>query len=119
MDFVFTQREDLRRVMDLLSVREHHARTLLIHYRWDVEKLIAVYVEKGKSCLFTAAGVTLVELSDPESSSTVMCIICMDDIPAKDVTKMDCGHSFCNNCKLFYLYLDHVPGFCSVQCNLS
>ncbi|XP_073270536.1 probable E3 ubiquitin-protein ligase ARI2 isoform X1 [Primulina huaijiensis] len=92
------QREDLRRVMDLLSVREHHARTLLIHYRWDVEKLIAVYVEKGKSCLFAAAGVTLVELSDPESSFTVMCIICMDDIPAKDVTKMDCGHSFCNNC---------------------
>ncbi|XP_073022322.1 probable E3 ubiquitin-protein ligase ARI2 isoform X2 [Primulina eburnea] len=92
------QREDLRRVMDLLSVREHHARTLLIHYRWDVEKLIAVYVEKGKSCLFSAAGVTLVELSDPESSFTVMCIICMDDIPAKDVTKMDCGHSFCNNC---------------------
>ncbi|XP_073292689.1 probable E3 ubiquitin-protein ligase ARI2 isoform X2 [Primulina huaijiensis] len=92
------QREDLRRVMDLLSVREHHARTLLIHYRWDVEKLIAVYVEKGKSCLFAAAGVTLVELLDPESSSTMMCIVCMDDIPAKDVTKMDCGHSFCNNC---------------------
>ncbi|KZV52653.1 hypothetical protein F511_07046 [Dorcoceras hygrometricum] len=92
------QREDLRRVMDLLSVREHHARTLLIHYRWDVEKLIAVYVEKGKPCLFAAAGVTVVERLDPESSSTLMCIICMDDIPAEDVTKMDCGHSFCNHC---------------------
>ncbi|XP_073122928.1 probable E3 ubiquitin-protein ligase ARI2 isoform X2 [Henckelia pumila] len=99
------QREDLRRVMELLSVREHHARTLLIHYRWDVEKLIAVYVEKGKSCLFEAAGVTLVEILDPESSSAVMCIICMDDIPAKDVTKMDCGHSFCNNCWTEYFFV--------------
>ncbi|KAL0334777.1 UNVERIFIED_CONTAM: putative E3 ubiquitin-protein ligase ARI1 [Sesamum radiatum] len=95
------QREDLRRVMELLSVREHHARTLLIHYRWDVEKLIAVYVEKGKSCMFSEAGVSVIELVDldpPESSSTLVCNICMDDVPAKDVTKMDCGHCFCNNC---------------------
>ncbi|KAL2477196.1 putative E3 ubiquitin-protein ligase [Forsythia ovata] len=95
------QREDLQRVMDLLSVREHHARTLLIHYRWDVEKLIAVYVEKGKACMFSGAGVTAVEIVDldpPEPSSTLMCNICMDDVPATEVTKMDCGHFFCNNC---------------------
>lgn len=98
----FVQREDLGRVMDLFSVREHHARTLLIHYRWDVEKLIAVYVDKGKSCIFAAAGVTLAEFVDldpEESTSTVMCEICMDDVLAKDVTLMDCGHCFCNNCK--------------------
>ncbi|KVI01962.1 Zinc finger, C6HC-type, partial [Cynara cardunculus var. scolymus] len=52
------QREDLRRVMELLSLREHHARTLLIHYRWDVEKIFAVLVEKGKIRLFTEAGWT-------------------------------------------------------------
>ncbi|KAL6494766.1 putative E3 ubiquitin-protein ligase ari2 [Orobanche gracilis] len=95
------QKEDLRRVMDLLSVREHHARTLLIHYRWDVEKLIAVYIEKGKSCMFSESGVTVVELIDldrPESSSTVMCNICMEDVLAKHLTKMDCGHCFCSNC---------------------
>ncbi|KAG8364304.1 hypothetical protein BUALT_Bualt19G0114600 [Buddleja alternifolia] len=96
------QREDLGRVMDLLSVREHHARTLLIHYRWDVEKLIAIYVEKGKACMFAEAGVTLVEdvdLDPRESCSTVMCNICMDDdVPAGDVTQMDCGHCFCNSC---------------------
>ncbi|KAL7156716.1 hypothetical protein ABFS83_02G027300 [Erythranthe nasuta] len=95
------QREDLRRVMELLSVREQHARTLLIHYRWDVEKLIAVYVEKGRSCMFSEAGVIAVErvdLDPPKSSSKVMCIVCMDDVPAKDATKMDCGHCFCNNC---------------------
>ncbi|KAL3614144.1 carbonyl reductase (NADPH-dependent) ari1 [Castilleja foliolosa] len=95
------QKEDLRRVMDLVSVKEQHARSLLIHYRWDVEKLIAVYVERGKSCMFSAAGVTAAEFYDldlPESSSEVMCNICMDDVPAEHSTKMDCGHCFCSNC---------------------
>ncbi|XP_051147151.1 probable E3 ubiquitin-protein ligase ARI1 isoform X2 [Andrographis paniculata] len=95
-----SKREDLRRVMELLSVREHHARTLLIHYRWDVEKLISVCVERGRSFMFSQAGVTVehIDLDPLESSSMVMCNICMDDIPAKDVTKMDCGHCFCNDC---------------------
>ncbi|CAA2954307.1 probable E3 ubiquitin- ligase ARI2 [Olea europaea subsp. europaea] len=93
--------EDLRRVMELLSVREQHARTLLIHYRWDVEKLIAVYVEKGKASIFAGAGVTsdiIVDLDPPEPSTTVMCNICMDDVSATEVTNMDCGHCFCNSC---------------------
>ncbi|KAA8545932.1 hypothetical protein F0562_020617 [Nyssa sinensis] len=95
------QREDLRRVMELLSLREHHARTLLIHYRWDVEKLFAVLVEKGKTCLFAEAGVTVVKHHDFDSlpsSSMVMCDICIEDVPDSEVTKMDCGHCYCNNC---------------------
>ncbi|GFP85434.1 probable E3 ubiquitin-protein ligase ari2 [Phtheirospermum japonicum] len=93
------QTQDLRRVMDLLSVREHHARTLLIHYRWDVETLFAVYVEKGKNRMFTEAGITMVVDLDPaDSTSTVMCNICMDDVPGTDATLMDCGHCFCNTC---------------------
>jgi ariadne-1 len=95
------QWEDLRRVMELLSLREHHARTLLIYYRWDVEKLFAILVDKGKSCLFAQAGVPVVEHFDfdsPASSSTVMCDICIEDVSSDDSTKMDCGHCFCNNC---------------------
>ncbi|XP_065855855.1 probable E3 ubiquitin-protein ligase ARI2 [Euphorbia lathyris] len=96
------QREDLRRVMELLSLREHHARTLLIHYRWDVERLLAVFVEKGKSYLFSEAGVTLVEQLDMDSpltsSSTITCDICIEDVSAAKVTRMDCGHCFCNDC---------------------
>ncbi|KAE9456547.1 hypothetical protein C3L33_11514, partial [Rhododendron williamsianum] len=40
-------RQDLHRVKDLPSLGEFHAWTLLIHYRWDVEKLFAVLVEKA------------------------------------------------------------------------
>ncbi|XP_015902896.2 probable E3 ubiquitin-protein ligase ARI2 [Ziziphus jujuba] len=94
------QREDLRRVMELLSLREHHARTLLIHYRWDVERLIAVLVERGKCCLFMEAGVSVVEHQDLDSPlpPTIMCDICMEDVPSGETTKMDCGHCFCNVC---------------------
>lgn len=87
--------------MDLLSLREHHARTLLIHYRWDVERLFAVLVEKGKPCLFAEAGVKVLEHQDLNSPlcSTIMCDICMEDLPSDEATRVDCGHCFCNNCK--------------------
>ncbi|XP_039013085.1 probable E3 ubiquitin-protein ligase ARI2 isoform X2 [Hibiscus syriacus] len=88
--------------MEMLSLREHHARTLLIHYRWDVEKLLAVLVEKGKEDLFSEAGVSVVDSEDKEtpmsSSSTGMCNICIEELPGGKMTKMDCGHAFCNDC---------------------
>ncbi|KAI6701233.1 hypothetical protein NL676_015557 [Syzygium grande] len=94
--------QDLGRVMDLLSLREHHARTLLIHHRWDVEKLLAVLVEKGKACLFVDAGVPLTEDQDlslpKQSTSTIMCDICMEEIPGHITTRMDCSHRYCNDC---------------------
>lgn len=91
--------------MELLSVREHHARTLLIHYRWNVEKLITVYFEKGESRVFTEAGVSrdeIVAVDQPESSSTVLCNVCMDDVASSSMTRMDCGHCFCNSCKALF-----------------
>ncbi|CAL1353376.1 unnamed protein product [Linum trigynum] len=96
------QREDLRRVMELLSLREHHARTLLIYYRWDVEKLLSVLVEKGKAYLYSNAGVMVDDHLNSNirrcSSSSVSCEICMEDVPADNATRMDCGHCFCNDC---------------------
>ncbi|KAL9449243.1 hypothetical protein AB3S75_011216 [Citrus x aurantiifolia] len=95
------QMEDLIRVMDLLSLKEHRARTLLIHYRWDVEKVLAVLVEYGKERLFAKAGLTIVETDDVSSSqvsSSYCCNICFDDVSLEEITTMDCGHYFCNSC---------------------
>ncbi|KNA13293.1 hypothetical protein SOVF_118030 [Spinacia oleracea] len=94
------QTEDLRRIMDLLSLKEHHARTLLIHYRWDVEKILAVLVERGKDKLYVEAGVRVIEhAKNPcSSSSFLQCDICIEDRPANKFTTMDCGHYFCNDC---------------------
>ncbi|VFQ72147.1 unnamed protein product [Cuscuta campestris] len=95
------QREDLQRVMDLLSIGEHHARTLLIHHRWNVEKLFADLVEKGKSNLFAEAGVSVHEnnnLDHKLSSPSLMCNICIEELPRSEMTQMDFGHCFCNSC---------------------
>ena len=94
------QSEDLRKIMDVLSLKEHHARTLLIHYRWDVEKVLTVLVESGKGEMCAKAGVIeYVEL--PCLPSMVMCIICIEEVPVSEVTTMDCGHYFCNTCEYF------------------
>ncbi|KAG4973854.1 hypothetical protein JHK87_030675 [Glycine soja] len=94
------QKEDLRRVMDMLSVREQHARTLLIFHRWDVENLFEVLVDKGKSFLFAEAGVSVDEHrnSDSPVPPAFMCYICMEEVPSSKTTRMDCGHCFCNGC---------------------
>ncbi|KAK6115416.1 hypothetical protein DH2020_007685 [Rehmannia glutinosa] len=95
------QKDDLQRVMDLLSLKEHHARTLLIHYRWDADKVFMVFVEKGKEQLYAEAGVSVVEtnnLSSSNVSSKISCEICFEEFPANKTTTMDCGHCFCNEC---------------------
>ncbi|KZV45232.1 RING/U-box superfamily protein isoform 1 [Dorcoceras hygrometricum] len=92
------QWEDLRTVMELLSLREQHARALLIHHHWDVEKLLTVYLEKEKAFLLSEVGLAADNVIGLDFSSTVMCNICMNDVPAEVVTAMDCGHGFCDNC---------------------
>ncbi|KAI9077466.1 hypothetical protein K1719_040585 [Acacia pycnantha] len=108
---VAAQKQDLSRVMEMLSLREHHARTLLIHHRWDVEQLFAVYVEKGKAALFADAGVTVYNGSSVQSfSSRVFCEICIENIPSHVVSRMECGHYFCNECWTSYFIVQINEG---------
>lgn len=95
--------------MDLLSLKEHTARTLLIHYRWDVDKLLTVLVEQGKDKLYAQAGVIVVvehgnRVPSRFSRRKVMCDICMEGVSERKVTTMDCGHVFCNDCKYLSLH---------------
>nr|GFB67353.1 probable E3 ubiquitin-protein ligase ARI2 [Tanacetum cinerariifolium] len=71
------ERKDLCRVMESLSVREHHSRTLLIHYHWDIEKQFAVLECKGKAHLLEEAGIPVLDSQDlgfvvPNSGSNYM-----------------------------------------------
>jgi len=99
--FVGLQREDLRKVMELLGLREHHARTLLIHYRWDVERIFELLDQKGRDRLFSEAGIPLQYTNNAgtTSSAEVTCNVCYDDVPPSAASEMDCGHSYCNDCE--------------------
>lgn len=95
------QREVLEKAMDLLDLPEHHARALLIHHRWDLERIFEILEKKGMERLFLEAGVTIVDnkvkilatLSNP-----ITCYICFEEVSRDEVTVMDCGHYFCNDC---------------------
>ncbi|CAH8356573.1 unnamed protein product [Eruca vesicaria subsp. sativa] len=101
---VAAQKEVLVKVMDFFTLKKSQARTLLIHYQWNVDKLLDVYGEKGKESLFKTAGLTVfARTSLPESRYSLRkkmaCDICMDDdLQFYSMTRMDCGHCFCNNC---------------------
>lgn len=90
--------------MDLLAVNEHHARTLLMHYRWDVERIFELLDQKGRDRLFSEAGVTL-HKKNKSLTCTVSCLICFEEVTPHVSTEMDCGHRFCNECKFFFLFL--------------
>ncbi|CAN6447671.1 unnamed protein product [Victoria cruziana] len=98
---VRAQGEEIQKVMDLLTVKEQHARTLLIYHRWDVEKMLAMLEEIGKDALFNEAGVSV---SNPKnknslcSKTSIACEICIEEVPLTNATSMDCGHCFCNDC---------------------
>ncbi|CAH8309223.1 unnamed protein product [Eruca vesicaria subsp. sativa] len=97
---VAAQKEVLVTVMEYLSVKESQARTLLIHYQWNVDKLFAVYIDRGKDSLFKSAGLTVFDHpSLSNSRQNMACGICMeDDLPSHAMTRMECGHFFCNDC---------------------
>ncbi|KAL6867566.1 hypothetical protein ACP4OV_015590 [Aristida adscensionis] len=94
------QREDLRKVIELLGLKEHHARTLLIHYRWDVERIFELLDQKGRDRLFTEAGIPLQYANNAglPSSVELTCNVCYEDVSPADASKMDCGHNYCNDC---------------------
>ncbi|KAL2471794.1 putative E3 ubiquitin-protein ligase ARI1 [Abeliophyllum distichum] len=92
------QKEDLSSVMDLLSLKENHARTLLIHYSWDVDKVLSVFVEKGEEQLYAEAGVSMDNLSSSHVLTKIACQICFEEFPANETTAVNCGHCFCNDC---------------------
>ncbi|XP_042404535.1 probable E3 ubiquitin-protein ligase ARI2 [Zingiber officinale] len=94
-----TQKEDLRKVMELLALKEQHARTLLIHYRWDVERIFELLDQKGRDRLFSQAGVTVVDNKGLSTSvNPVTCDVCFETVPTDAITEMDCGNTFCNDC---------------------
>lgn len=71
------QREYLHKVMTILDVKEQHARILLIHYRWDVERLLDAFGDRGTDWLFSQAGVAI--RSESTNSPVTICDVCADD----------------------------------------
>ncbi|KAJ4788092.1 RING/U-box superfamily protein [Rhynchospora pubera] len=102
------QMVDLSRVMEFLAIKESHARVLLMHHRWNVERIFDALERKGMESLFVESGVPFVEDEavgyvnqspmQSEGDKFLLCTMCFEEVGAVKVTRMDCGHYFCNSC---------------------
>jgi len=98
------QSEDLRKVVEFLAIRQRQARTLLIHYRWNVENLFCALAEKGTAPIFQEAGLPPPDTKSAvpvagDTSQFVRCGTCLEEVSTSASTRMDCGHAFCNECE--------------------
>lgn len=101
------QQQDLSMVMGLFNIKQHHARALLIHYRWNTDCLGDHLERKGQERMLMEAGVVLQQQQESSSSRPassrsrrVLCEVCFEEFhfSPRNVSTMDCGHSFCNDC---------------------
>lgn len=108
------QKADLQSVMQFLPISEHNARVLLIEYRWNVEKVLDVLVDKGKDYLFAEAGISTSKREDSASSSSssfsLTCCVCFDDVSSNNASMMDCCHTYCNTCWTTYFIVKIKDG---------
>ncbi|GAQ81569.1 hypothetical protein KFL_000840120 [Klebsormidium nitens] len=102
------QCRDLKQIQDVLGIRLQHARSLLIHHRWDVENLFSALAEQGEERLFLAAGVpprSMHRRASGPKEAEFTCGTCFDDVPADSATVMDCSHIYCNDCWTTYFLM--------------
>ena len=95
----------ISQVSEVVKLPLTTVRILLNHFKWDDDKLIEAFFEKGKEEIFE-----LVNLAVPKISSTKLvpkqqeeCEICFLKFPSSDMTYLACGHRFCNSCWCQYL----------------
>ncbi|URE05767.1 IBR domain [Musa troglodytarum] len=117
------QKEVLQNVMSLLLINEQQARSLLIHYRWNVQKVSDYFERKGKEPLFQEAGVVISDDRDLDmlgsSTAVITCNVCFEDVAVLDATKMDCGHFFCNDCWTQNFIIRIKDGERTIRCGNS
>ncbi|KAL6893513.1 hypothetical protein ACP4OV_007611 [Aristida adscensionis] len=116
------QEQDLSMVMNLLNIKQHQARCLLIHHRWRVDWISDCFDRKGRDHMLRDAGIVLQENNSTVTArstipvKTVTCNVCFEDFSLSAVSTMDCGHCFCNDCWTEHFYASVNGGKKQVQC---
>nr|CAB3498603.1 unnamed protein product [Digitaria exilis] len=134
------QQQDLSMVMGVFNIKQHHARALLIHYRWNTFRLNDHLERKGQDRMLTEAGVVLPRENKttaapppPPASTTnkqpsrkktktktkkkeASCNVCFEDFSPHAMSAMDCGHSFCDACWTGYFVSAIGGGSKQVRC---
>lgn len=96
-------------VVEILSVSQTVATTLLKHHKWNKDRLLIAYFENPRKVL-EAAGVSPEQVHLPSTSPSPllsqkqadeeygMCTVCTEDMNGENSFSLACGHRFCNDC---------------------
>lgn len=124
-NFIFSMKDAISEVSELLKVRHVVACQLLIYYKWQKTHLLASYESNGEERTFKDAGVyARSRRIAVTSNAREECSICQEDCNGESMMGMPCGHSFCLNCwKIFVQNMNSSGPSCiftkcpQYQCN--
>eukprot|EP00884_Botryococcus_braunii_P004214 jgi/Botrbrau1/13794/Bobra.0056s0044.1 len=108
------QENALTQVMGIMACSTAAARSLLIHFCWNTERLFGELADVGAERLFKKAGVAW-PASQPDPSvatkgDDMTCGTCFADVKPDECTVMDCGHGFCNSCWQQHIRIQILDG---------
>jgi ariadne-1 len=107
----------LAHISSVLHTSLDNAKTLLIEYNWDQEKLLEAYYSDPEKVL-DSSGVSFTEVAS-HFSSPFICTICFNTVTtAASSISLTCNHSFCTTCFTQYLTIqvDEGPGSVCTLC---
>lgn len=119
-DIVEEQLVAVSEVNSIMGISPSVAKALLMHCKWDKDRLLDEYYSGSQEKLFEAARVVnpskirRTEAVDPTTLDT--CGICFDDVPMKDMSSLDCEHLFCLMCWDRHLHTQVAAGTESITC---
>jgi len=99
------QDELINEVNMILNISKEEAAILLRHFRWNKERLIEDYMDKGHQVL-EAAGLAHLSARPPklETIPGFVCDICCEDGQGLQSFAIKCGHRYCVDCYRHYLF---------------
>eukprot|EP00879_Flechtneria_rotunda_P010931 GHRR01011422.1.p1 GENE.GHRR01011422.1~~GHRR01011422.1.p1 ORF type:complete len:527 (+),score=168.68 GHRR01011422.1:246-1826(+) len=99
---VKVQAEAVQGVASIWGCKKSVAKTLLMHYMWDKEKLLSDLADRGPEYVYKAAGVAEpIDSTAPgmqAATGSISCGVCLCEYPQAQCSSNGCGHTFCNNC---------------------
>uniref|UniRef100_A0A6B2L001 RBR-type E3 ubiquitin transferase n=1 Tax=Arcella intermedia TaxID=1963864 RepID=A0A6B2L001_9EUKA len=97
------QMEAIQKVRGILAISIPSARILLMRYKWNVERLMEIYTDKGKEQVYQDAGICEQETKESNEKGTFECPICAEEKELADSTSLGCVHRACNSCWEMYI----------------
>jgi len=115
----------------LLSISADESLALLLHFKWNKEKIQEAYFDNADKVRKTV-GIDLYRPyvkqqksvagganSDDESGCLICCGVCYDEVPPSSAVSLGCDHAFCVDCFRTYLATqvgNGPPGCLTTKC---